>query len=209
MRKTCFLSGAMSMYGSYVGSALAYVLLTVAVAIGCAPPGWAAGSATRTGAAWRRHDVTVTLRHLPERYSCEDLQHKFHDLLLALGARGDPRIVVDPCGKRSGGLAHSREVHLQFELLAQAQPRFARVQAEARTIRFSPGYPPSLGETDCELMQQIKDELFPETVDRIVSFDLACAAPRPGRWPFSVTVQTLTPSDGSSRAAVDPTTRAR
>jgi len=42
-------------------------------------------------------------------------------------------------------------------------------------------------------MRDIKDELSGELGDPVVSYKLACNAPRSIRWPFAVTVQALTP----------------
>jgi hypothetical protein len=155
-------------------------------------------------AAWRHHDLIVSLHDLPKQYSCDDLWYKFRDLLLALGARQDSTILVYQCGKRAGDLARSPSVHLQFstpELLAHSQAGWADITAEQQTIRLSPGQPASLRDSDCELMREIKDELLPETAERIVSFDLACPASQPGHWPFSVTVQAVTPINGNPRVA--------
>lgn len=147
-------------------------------------------------AVWRPHDLIVDLHNLPRNYSCDDLWYKFRDILLAFGARPDTKILVYQCADRPGAPSRSPSVHLQFstpELVSGAQARWAEIDAASETIRLSPGQPASLRDSDCELMRQIKDGLLPELAERIVSFDLACAAPRPSHWPFNVTVQTLTP----------------
>jgi len=149
-------------------------------------------------ATWRPYDLIVDLHDLPQRYSCDDLWYKFHDVLLAMGARPDLKIVTYRCERSvSESNARSPRAQLQFslpELLSPAQSRWAQLKATTTTVRLAPGHPKSLQGTDCELLQQMKDGLLASLSQRIVSFDLACAAPHPSRWPFNVTVQTLTPA---------------
>jgi hypothetical protein len=155
-------------------------------------------------AVWRAHDMIVSLHNLPKQYSCDDLWYKFRDVLLALGARADTKILVYRCGDSAGALTRSPSVQLQFstpELVKGAKVRWAQIEASSKTIRLAPGQPASLRDSDCELMRQIKDGLLPELTERVISFDLACAAPRPSRWPFNITVQTLTPVDTNAHVA--------
>ena len=155
-------------------------------------------------AVWRPHDLIVALHDLPTQYSSDDLWYKFRDILLALGARADTKILAYRCADRVDAAARSPSVHLQFstpELVKGAQARWAEIDAAPETISLSPGKPASLHDSDCELMRQIKDGLLPELAERIVSFDLDCAAPRPSRWAFNVTVQALTPVHTNARVA--------
>jgi hypothetical protein len=154
-------------------------------------------------AQWRPHDIIVDLHNLPIRYSCDDLWYKFHDVLLALGARPDLKIVTYRCGPRSAD-ANSPSVQLRFsvpELLSPKEARWADIDAAPQTIRLMPGQPGSLHDSDCELLRQIKDQLLAALPGRVTSFNLACAAPRSARWPFNVTVQTLTPVNTNPRVA--------
>ncbi len=178
-------------------AALASALSAVCGLIGCLPT--AATQPAGQAAAWHHQDLIVSLHNLPQGYSCDDLWYKFRDLLLALGARQDLKILVYQCGDRADYRARSPKVHLQFstpKLVLKPQDPSADIEAVPHAVRLSPGEPASMRDSDCELMRQIKDELLPQIAERIVSFNLACAAPRPGRWPYSITVQTLTPING-------------
>jgi hypothetical protein len=166
----------------------------------------AAAAAPQPGgpAEWRPHDIIVDLHNLPVRYTCDDLWYKFHDVLLTLGAGPQMEIVTYRCGPQLGELANSPSVQLRFslpELLDTGQARWADIDATPRTVRLTPGHPASLRDSDCELLRQLKDELLAALPDRVVSFNLACAAPRPARWPFNVTVQALTPVNTNPRVA--------
>jgi hypothetical protein len=182
---------------------LLIVSLLTAALLGSRP---AAAAPPQLGrpAQWRSYDIIVDLHNLPTRYSCDDLWYKFHDVLLALGARPDLKIVTYRCGPRSGELAKSPSVQLRFsvpELLSPKEARWADIDAAPQTVRLTPGQPGSLHDSDCELLRQMKDQLLTALPERVISFNLACAAPRSARWPFNVTVQTLTPVNTNPRVA--------
>jgi len=183
-----------------------WLLIAGFVATGLMSWSLAAAAAPQPGrpAEWRSHDIIVDLHNLPIRYTCDDLWYKFHDVLLALGARTDLKILAYRCGPQLGELANSPSVQLRFslpELLDTGQARWADMDATTRTVRLTPGRPGSLHDSDCELLRQIKDELLAALPDRVVSFDLACAAAKSARWPFNVTVQALTPVNTNPRVA--------
>jgi hypothetical protein len=169
----------------------------------------AAGRASPTSesAVWRPYDFIVDLHDLPRRYSCNDLWYKFHDVLLALGARADLKILPYRCERQlDPTTALSPRVQLKFSLpeaLDGTSARWADMQAVPRRVLLEPGHPTSLAASDCVLLRQIKDGLLTSLSlsQRVVSFDLACAAPRSSRWPFSVTVQALEPATATTHVA--------
>jgi hypothetical protein len=155
-------------------------------------------------AVWIAHDLIVSFDHLPRIYSCDDLWYKFRDVLHAIGARPDVRILTYQCGKKLGSLAYSPQVHLHFFLpqtVERAQARWADINVVSQTVRLGPGHPASITGADCELLRQLKDDLFAALPDRVLKYNLACAAP-PSRGPFSVSVQALTPVAGQGRVAL-------
>ena len=180
---------------------LASVLLVVTALAGT--PGSAAPAAVGHPAQWTPHDLIVSFDHLPRIYSCDDLWYKFRDVLRAIGARPDIRILAYQCGANLGRVAYSPQVQLHFfipQSLERSQVRWADVNAEPRTIRLEPGHPASIKPSDCELLRQMKDGLLAALPDRILNFNLACEAPATRR-PFSVSVEALTPVDGQARVA--------
>jgi hypothetical protein len=167
-------------------------ILTIVLTATVATTANAAAPASQP-AVWTPHDIIVGFDHLPRIYSCDDLWYKIRDVLLAIGARPDLRILTYQCGARSGALALSPQVHLHFSLpqaIAPAQARWADLETTAQTVRLGPGHPASLKDSDCELMRQLKDNLLAALPDRVLTFKLACSGPAT-RWPFSVSVQIL------------------
>jgi hypothetical protein len=154
-------------------------------------------------AVWTPHDIIVSFDHLPKVYSCDDLWYKIRDVLVAIGARPDLRILTYQCGASLGTLARSPQVHLHFSLpqaIARTQARWADMETTAQTVRLGPGHPASLTDSDCELMRQMKDDLLAALPDRVLTFNLACAGPAT-HWPFSVSVEILAPVAGRARVA--------
>ncbi len=171
----------------------------------------AAGAATSASpgraAIWTAHELLVHFDHLPKIYSCEALWNKFRDVLLAIGARPDLRIVTYQCGTQLGPLGLSPQVHLYFSIpqaVGDDDTHPADVRAAPRTVRLEPGHPASLEPSDCKLLRQMKDRLLAALPDRVISFKLACEAPSV-RSPFNVSVESLTPVEGRAQvAARDP-----
>jgi len=157
-------------------------------------------AAAGQAAQWMTHDLIVRLDDLPTRYSCNDLWTKFHDVLLALGARpGTMKIAAYRCESSLGREALSPDVHLVFqtpEALGHAQSRWSDVEAVTKTVRLEPGTPLSLDNSDCELLRQIKDTLLAELSDKTLNYRLACHAPPTGDPQFSLAVEALTPATG-------------
>ncbi|HEY6927353.1 MAG TPA: hypothetical protein VI653_28015 [Steroidobacteraceae bacterium] len=154
-------------------------------------------------AVWTERDLIVGFDHLPETYSCDDLWYKFHDVLLAIGARPDMRILAYQCGKGVGQLARSPQVHLHFfipQAVRGPATRWADINVEPRTVRLLPGHPASIKASDCELLRQMKDGLLAALPTKVLQFNLACEAPATP-WPFSVSVEALKPVPGQARVA--------
>ena len=154
-------------------------------------------------AVWTPHDLIVGFDHLPKVYSCDDLWYKFRDVLRAIGARPDMRILAYQCGKKLGQQAYSPQVHVHFyipQAVGHSQARWADVHVISRTVHLGPGHPASITSSDCELLRQMKDDLLVALPDRVLNFNLACEAPTT-RWPFGVSVQALTPVAGQARVA--------
>ena len=181
---------------------LACIVLAMAAgaALGAVPP-----AARTVPAEWRNYDMLVDLHDLPHRYTCDGLWYRFHDVLLAIGARPDMKILAYRCDAPvAAQAARSPRVQLQFALpesLSPSQARWADLRVVPTRVRLGPGHPASLKNGDCELLHQMKDALLGSLAQRVVSFDLACAAPAVGAWSYGVTVQVLQPVAPAARVA--------
>ncbi len=181
------------MHASATGAGLLSVLALcdAAPAATPAPPG--------TAAMWVPHAIIVDL-DLPKRYSCDDLWYRFRAVLLSIGAAPDPKIVPYQCN------GQSPRVQLQFSLpeaVDGAQARVADLRALNDTITLEPGHPAPLDAADCELVRQIKDELFTELPVRVLSSELSCAGAPAGHSRFRLSVKALR-ADSPHESAAAP-----
>jgi len=163
----------------------------------------AAGAATGAATDWVTHSATVRFSDLPRRYSCDDLQSRVRDVLLALGARPDMSIQASECA--IGPEGYSPKLSIQFSTVA------ASSKPLDRTVRLAPGQG-SWGVGDCELMRQLKDKLLPQLGVQIVAFSLSCLAPAVNSEHYRVIVQMSQASSDSAKvaaASATPSPRAR
>lgn len=152
--------------------------------------------AAQTLAQWRSFDLLLDLQDLPRAYTCRELWQRSDELLLALGARHWPQILVYHCGATPAQSSRSPRVQLQFQLplaLTAAQSRYADVTAVRRTIRLTPAQLPSFTGADCGLLKQLSSELLPATPVRVVGAPLECSAAGAARPGFALEVEALIP----------------
>jgi hypothetical protein len=160
--------------------------------------GAAAAQSAEIPTVWTPHAIIVNLDALPKRYTCDELWYRFRAILLSLGAQADLKVVPYHCD------GQSPSVQLQFSLpdpVEGAQARFADLKAVIDTITLAPGHPAPLEVADCELVRQIKDELFTALPVRVLSAELSCAVSPANRGHFRLSVQALRPVAPSEPAA--------
>ena len=157
---------------------------------GSADPRHAAGRA-----AWRPFDVLVDLHGLPAAYTCTELWYRFHDVLMAIGARPYPKIDTFRCGNTAATSSRSPSVQLQFELpdaLPPSLAQYADVTVEHATVALGPGKLPSFTGADCELLRQMNARLLAALPVRVLG-TLSCPAPGAAAERFALRVQALLP----------------
>jgi len=179
---------------------LSLLLLACAVPAADAATGAAARETLTAAAAgpaeWRSFDLLVDLESLPRPYTCTELWYRLRDLLLAIGARPDLRIVPYHCGPTRAESSRSPSVELQFRLpraLPAADARYADVPVVRATVRLAPGTLRSFTEEDCELLRQLATLLLPALPVHPLGAGLSCPAPGAARHSFALEVQTLMP----------------
>jgi hypothetical protein len=153
-----------------------------------------AAPAAAAPAAWHSYGLLIDLQGLPKTYSCDDLWYKFHDLLLALGARAYMTITPYHCGAPGRGEERSPSVELEFQLpqpLTGSVARYASISAVTRTLHIAPGSPRSLGAGDCELVRQLEATLLPALPVHLTaaSFDCSPSAATAEHGSFALTLE--------------------
>jgi hypothetical protein len=171
-----------------LGSTAALVLIAALTA--------ASAAETPQAAGWSPHALIVDLRNLPKRYACDELWYKFKDVLLAIGARPDLKILPYRCERRVGAIAYSPKVQLEFSMphmLSGKQERWAQMRVLTKSVRLEPGAPSHIDDSDCVLLNQIRETLLRSIGTTVTDFRLACHAPPASKPPFDLTVKALVP----------------
>jgi len=133
-------------------------------------------------AEWQTFDILVDFQSLPRTYSCDELWYKFRDVLRSLGARAYMTITPYDCGYLGGGEARAPRVEVKFQLprpLHGPTTRYAQMSAIDKTIRLTPGSPPSLGFHDCEFAKQLDSTFLQSLPVRVETADFRCSAAIP------------------------------
>jgi hypothetical protein len=157
---------------------------------------------TPVPAEWQTFDILVDFQSLPRTYSCDELWYKFRDVLRNLGARAYMAITPYDCGYRGGGEARSPRVEIKFQLPRPLQGpavRYAQMSVVERSIRLTPGSPPSLGSQDCEFAKQLGSIFFPALPVSVEKADFRCSAAMPS---YSLVVNARVVAPASSAPAL-------
>jgi hypothetical protein len=170
-------------------SPLAVGLITLSFV--CTQPAVAVSVAARETATWIRRDLSLSLKHLPRRYTCAELTQKISSVLSHLGARSGAVVQPHRCERVLGSTARSPSVRLKFDMLAVADEiqESPEIVARWRDVVVEPGRPDAVDEQDCELLRQIRNHL----PGKITRFRLACRVPQSTNPPFTLTFRVLIP----------------
>ena len=155
-------------------------------------------------AVWAEHDLRIELPRLPRHYSCDELNEKVHDVLLAIGARADMRVRANRC-TADFDITVPPRVHVIFSLPVEVHGQLAKsadMFAVERTVRIEPGNPPSIDFSDCEFLRQLNLTLFPAVYIPIQVNHLACRPTAAGHTPFSVLLDALLPAPEPAKAGL-------
>jgi hypothetical protein len=174
-----------------LGSTAALVLIAAFSAASAA-----SAAETPQAAVWLPHALIVDLRNLPKRYTCDDLWYKFRDVLLAIGARPDLKILPYRCDRRLGSIAYSPKVQLEFSMphvVSGKDERWAQMQVSTKSVRLEPGAPGHLDDADCALLSQIRGTLLRSIGTTVTDFRLACLTPPASKPLFDLTVKAVLP----------------
>ena len=147
-------------------------------------------------AYWALHDEIDYLDNLPRTYSCDELYYKYRDVLLRLGARSDMTIYTYGCIGSKGAAADRPHVDLTYMIPQPVPPQLnsnSALRARLETIEIGAGNPKVLSESDCTLMDDMR-----QTVLSSFSKDIEVRGSRCGQGarqsePYTLFVQTMIP----------------
>jgi hypothetical protein len=134
-------------------------LIALLACLSCAA---AAGASEDVPAVWQHRHATFTYTGFTTRYSCDGLENNIRSLLIYLGARKDTR--VDARGCAPGPLTPERSAFVDADFYTLApQPDINAaeiIKAHWKPVAITPARPSFMDGGDCELVEQLKDDLI-------------------------------------------------
>jgi hypothetical protein len=195
-------------------------LAVLAYMIAVAPAGAAVTASSAAGnveAVWKAQQVNFEYRGYSTTYSCQSLEAKLGVILRTVGAREDVQLKSYACNEQLGiarfqVLLQSpviatpdniREItthDAKDELIARVNgdalakpedvPRFTAVW---KTVSFSRDRRMRLERGDCELVQQLRQQILPRMSVQIVKDNVRCSSSFGNVGPPRLTVSALVP----------------
>jgi len=173
------------------------------VAFGLASPGLsfaaAAESATSsansgtTAAEWHPQQLTLNYSGFTTHYSCDGIEDKVREILLAFGARKDLTVRATGCNEGSSRPSRFAWVRAEFNTLAPATDpaSAAAVKSNWVKVQIAPNRPQFMGAGECELVEQMKDMLQKGFQLRNADYRTSCIPHQVGMADYSVTAEVL------------------
>jgi hypothetical protein len=173
------------------------------VAFGLASPGLslaaAATSATAsadtstTAAEWHPQQLSLNYSGFTTRYSCDGIENKVREILLAFGARKDLTVRATGCDEGFNRPSRFAWVRAEFNTLAPAtDPASAAVVKSTWVkVQIAPNRPHFMGAGECELVEQMKDMLQKGFKLRNADYRTSCVPHQVSMADYSVTAEVL------------------
>jgi len=177
----------------------------------------AAGAAT-VNALWVEREVRFTFMGVTSFYSCDGLRDQVRHVLQDLGARPGFKVTSRGCINLTGPdrmpgvlIAAALPAEATPEVLAQLASDSSRTElaarvtggsvteataqfpARTRRVEFRSGRAGYLRDGDCELMEQLRDQVFPKLGVRVVEHDIRCVPHQINPGAVRMTVEVLEP----------------
>lgn len=147
--------------------------LVAVVAMSAALPSGAAEEVA--SGVWQQHKYTLNYMGFTSTYSCDGLEDKVRDLLLWAGARNDVKSSAFGCSRGYGSPSKFATAEVTFYTLTGASAGDAgAVPAVWRKVQWTAHRPLQLGDGDCELVEQFRDQLLPMFTTRNVNNRTRC-----------------------------------
>ena len=153
----------------------------------------AAAAEEQLPAVWKPHELSFDYNGFTTRYSCEGLRDKVEQALVALGARRDLAVTPYPCA-RPGEPELFPSLRIKLWALAPAEGAGAGQAVDARWKTISLGGPGKLDVGDCELAEQIRDEILPLFTIRNLNSRVLCVPHQQVAGGVALTLEVLVPA---------------
>lgn len=133
-----------------------------------------AGTPDKQTATWTPQSVNFTYTGFTSNYSCNGLQHLLRKTLVALGARNKGlSLETYNCGIDTDRPTRAPRVKLKFETLQPANSAATNAE-QAQWTAVNVGRVADFERGDCELVEQIQQQILPKFTTRNVKASASC-----------------------------------
>ena len=164
-----------------------------------------APSAAHEQGIWQKHEYTFSYMGFTTTYSCDGLADKIKVLLIAAGARRDAKSRSGACANGFGQPDKFARAYLTFYTLAPATTISAAdvkpVDAVWRPVSFAYRSPRELGNGDCELIEQFRNNVLPLFTTRNIEDRTTCVPHQESGSSISLRFEALAAAPGAGAAA--------
>jgi len=145
------------------------------------------------GGRMASQQLTLNYSGFTTRYSCDGIENKVREILLAFGARKDLKVRATGCNEGASRPSRFAWVRAEFNTLAPAtDPGAAAAVKSAWTkVQIAPHRPDFMGAGECELVEQMKDMLQKGFALRNAEFRTSCVPYQVSMADYSLTAEVL------------------
>jgi hypothetical protein len=179
-------------------ASLAGILLALPLLALSPPAPAAAAEAATTTAQWHAQKLNFNYTGFTTLYTCDGLEGKVREILLAFGARNDVKVRATGCTEPMNRPSRFAWVAAEFSSLAPVAgpagagaPPGDAVQARWSKVQISPNNPFFMGAGECELVEQMRDVLKKGFALRNVDYRVSCAPHQVSVADYTVTAEAL------------------
>lgn len=150
---------------------------------------------TGTPAQWRTQKLEFTYSGFTAFYTCEGLESKVRDILLAFGARKDLKVRALGCDRAQNQPNKVAWVQAEISSLAPAADASASdtVQGVWSKVQLAPNQPRNMGMGECELVDEMRPMLEKGFALRNTDYQTSCVPKQISVRDYSVRAEVLRP----------------
>jgi hypothetical protein len=127
-------------------------------------------------AQWQSRELTFHFMGFRTYYSCSAIEDRLEQMLRELGANSDVRVVATGCSPAPVSSMITARVRLSMpiDVGSAATPDSPTFSAQKKVVTLAIHDGHHVGAGDCELLEQVRDQLLPALKLQIVKDDVHC-----------------------------------
>lgn len=159
----------------------AVTLLSLGMATLHAQPAGAAEVAQPVSAVWKPYELDFHYFGSTTYYNCSALEDRLEQLLQEMGADKEMRVTVTGCFGPAD-IGKMLTAHIRVRMPVSGEPQAQSFLVSSKPVTLKAGRSGQSGASDCELLEQVRDQILPVFKLQLVKDDLGCV---PGQATYS------------------------